>query len=76
MNRQVWLARKIEFSWRLTLKHGFLDCQPAKESMGILRSQGNESAVKEIYFLGVTDRQVIHLPPPSNHISLGGVTAK
>jgi hypothetical protein len=45
MNRQVWLARKIELSWRLTPKHDFLDCQPAKENIDILCSQGNESAV-------------------------------
>ena len=33
MNRQVWIARKIEFPWRLALKQCFLDCQPAKKNM-------------------------------------------
>jgi len=33
MNRQIWIARKIEFPWRLALKQCFLDCQPAKKNM-------------------------------------------
>jgi len=60
MNRQGWMARKIEFPWRLALKEVFLDCQPSRKIWTytrLIKRQENESAVKEIRFLGVTNCQ-------------------
>jgi len=45
MNRQVWIARKIEFPWQLAPKQCFLDCQPTKKNMARkqpTRGQENE----------------------------------
>ena len=54
------MARKIEFPWWLALKEVFLDCQPPRKIWTYNRlpkRQENESAVKEIRFLGVTNCQ-------------------